>query len=61
MPVQFLIKKLSIFFSAVNIFQYLVIKILDPDCIRIRIEPKMLDPDPDQTKRIDTIIGSSLA
>ncbi len=43
---QFLIKKNS----AVNFFQFLVIKALDPDLIRIRIgvHPKMLDPDPDE-------------
>ncbi len=43
----FLILKI---FSAVNFFQFLVIKTLDPDCIRIRIgiQPKMLDPNPDQ-------------
>ncbi len=31
-------------------FQFLVIKALDPDWIRIRIgvHPKMLDPDPDE-------------
>jgi hypothetical protein len=35
--------------SVVNFFQFLVIEILDPDWIRIRvvIQPKMLDPDPD--------------
>ncbi len=34
-------------FSAVNFFQILVIKTLDPDWIRIwiGIQPKMLDPD----------------
>ncbi len=48
---QFLIKKIF-FFSAVIFFQFLVIKALDPDWIRIRIRigvhPKMLDPDPDE-------------
>jgi hypothetical protein len=41
--------KFNIFFSAVNFFQFLVIKILDPDpgWIRIGIQPKMLDPVPD--------------
>ncbi len=44
---QFLIKKKNNFFSAVIFFQFLVIKALDPDWIRIRIgvHPKMLDPD----------------
>jgi hypothetical protein len=45
---QFLIKgKIKFFFSAVIFFQFLVIKALDPDWIRIRIgiQPKMLDPD----------------
>jgi hypothetical protein len=34
----------------VFVFQFLVIKALDPDWIRIRIgiKPKMLDPDPDE-------------
>jgi hypothetical protein len=42
---QFFIKKY--FFPAVNFFQFLVIKALDPDWIQIRIgiQPKMLDPD----------------
>ncbi len=33
--------------SAVNFFQFMAIKTLDPDWIRIRIgiQPKMLDPD----------------
>ncbi len=37
-------------FSAVFFFQFLVIKALDPDWIRIRIglQPQTLDPDPDQ-------------
>ena len=34
------------FFSAVIFFQFLVIKALDPDWIRIGIQPKTLDPDP---------------
>jgi hypothetical protein len=42
---QFLKKKI---FSAVIFFQFLVIKVLDPDWIRIGIPPKMLDPDPDE-------------
>jgi hypothetical protein len=42
---QFLIKKKIIFFSAVNFFQFLVDKALDPDWIRIGIQPKILDPD----------------
>jgi hypothetical protein len=38
-----------IFCSAVIFFTFLVIKALDPDWIRIRIgiQPKILDPDPD--------------
>jgi hypothetical protein len=36
------------FFSAVIVFQFLVIKALDPDWIRIGIQPKILDPDPDE-------------
>ncbi len=34
------------FFSAVNFFQFLVIKILDPDpgWVRMGIQPKILDP-----------------
>jgi hypothetical protein len=47
---QFLIiKKLKKIFSC-KFFQFLVIKALDPDWIRIRISvhPKMLDPDPDE-------------
>ncbi len=36
-------KKISNFFSAVNFFQFLFIKTLE----RYRIQPKMLDPDPD--------------
>jgi hypothetical protein len=42
---QFLIKKNINFFSAV-IFLYIFG--LDPDWIRIGIQPKMLDPEPDQ-------------
>jgi hypothetical protein len=34
----------NIFFSAINFFQFLVIKFLDPD--RYRIQPKILDRDP---------------
>jgi hypothetical protein len=45
---QFLIKKNFIFFSAVIFFHFLVIEALDPDWIRIGIQPKMLDPDPDE-------------
>jgi hypothetical protein len=43
---QFLIKNFF-FFSAEFFFQFLVIKALDPDRIRIRIriQSKMLDPD----------------
>jgi hypothetical protein len=37
-------KKNLIFFSC-NFFQFLVIKALDPDWIRIGIHPKILDPD----------------
>jgi hypothetical protein len=40
-------KKVNFFFSAVIFFQFLFIKALDPDWIRIGIQPKMLDPDPD--------------
>ncbi len=43
---QFFIQKNIKFFSAVNFVQFLVIKTLDPDWIRIGIQPKMLDPDP---------------
>ena len=45
-------KKIKFFFSAVIFFQFLVIKALDPDWIRIRIRiriglhPDPLDPDP---------------
>ncbi len=47
---QFLSKKNLIFFSAVIFFQFLLIKALDPDWIRIRtgVQPKMLDPDPNE-------------
>jgi hypothetical protein len=45
---QFLIKKFFIIFFSCNFFQFLVIKALDPDWIRIGIQPKMLDPDPDE-------------
>ncbi len=47
---QFLIKKNFIFFFAVIFFQFLVIKALDLDWIRIRIglQPQTLDPDRDQ-------------
>jgi hypothetical protein len=45
---QFLILKKFNFFSAVIIFQFLVIKALDPDWIRIGIQPKMLNPDSDE-------------
>jgi hypothetical protein len=49
---QFLIKiKIKKIFCC-NFFQFLVIKALDPDWIRIRIRigvhPKMLDPDPEK-------------
>jgi hypothetical protein len=49
---QFLIKKKFNFFSADIFFQFLVIKALDPDWIRIRIglQPQPLDPDPDPEK-----------
>ncbi len=36
------------FFSAVNFFSFVVIKTLDPDWIRIGIQPKMQDPEPYQ-------------
>jgi hypothetical protein len=35
------------FFSAENFFQFLLIKTLDPDWIRIGIQPKIMDPDAD--------------
>ncbi len=35
------------FFSSCKfVFQFLVINTMDPDWIRIDIQPKMLDPDP---------------
>jgi hypothetical protein len=45
----FLIQK-NLIFLAVIFFQFLVIKALDPDpyWIRIGIQLKMLDPDPDE-------------
>jgi hypothetical protein len=43
----FLIQKKFNFFSAVIFFQFLAIKSLNPDWIRIGIQPKMLDPDPE--------------
>jgi hypothetical protein len=45
---QFLIKKILNFY-ALNFFQYLNIKTLDPYWIRIGIQPKMLDRDPDDS------------
>jgi hypothetical protein len=46
---HFLIKKcFFLFLSEVNFFQFFVIKTLDPNWIRIGIQPKMLDPDPYQ-------------
>ncbi len=47
---QFLIKKKKNF--SCNFFQFLVIKALDPDWIRIRngLQPQTLDPDPDPEK-----------
>ena len=47
---QFLIKKKFNFFSAVIFFQFLVMKALYPDWIRIRIDlqPLPLDPDPEK-------------
>jgi hypothetical protein len=49
---QFLIKKNSNFVSYVIFFQFLVIKGLDPDWIRIRfgLQDPTLDPDPDPEK-----------
>jgi hypothetical protein len=46
--VQFMIKKILNLFPAVNFFKFFVIKTLDPDWIQIRmgIQPKMLDLDP---------------
>jgi hypothetical protein len=43
----FLIKKLNLF-SAVNFFQFLFIKTLNPDWIRIGNQSKMPDPNPYQ-------------
>jgi hypothetical protein len=51
-----LIQKKFNYFLAVIFFHFLVIKALDPDMdpdpywiwIRIGIQPKMLDPDPDE-------------
>jgi hypothetical protein len=45
---SFLIKKKFNFFFSCNFFLFLVIKALDPDWIRIGLQPQMLDPDPDQ-------------
>ncbi len=47
---QFLVKKKKKKNSAVIFFQFLVIKALDPDWIRIRIgiQPQTLDPDPEK-------------
>ncbi len=42
-----LIKKNLKKFSTVIFSQFLVMKALDPDWIRIGGHPKMLDPDPD--------------
>jgi hypothetical protein len=44
---QFLIKKISNFFSSVIFFQFLDIKTLDPDWVQIRfgIQPKVPNPD----------------
>ncbi len=42
---QFLIQKNRIFFPAVFFLQFLVIKALDPDWIRIGIQPTIPDPD----------------
>ncbi len=41
----FLIQKKVNFFFHLYFFQFLVSKALDPDWIRIGIQPKMLDPD----------------
>ena len=38
----------NFFFPAVIFVQFLVTKALDLDWIRISIQPKMLDPDPDE-------------
>jgi hypothetical protein len=47
---QFLIKKNKKINFSCNFFQFLVIKALDPDWIRIRIglQPQTLDPDPEK-------------
>ncbi len=45
----FLIQNKCNFFSAV-LFHFLVIMALDMNWIRIGIQPKMLDPDPDQVE-----------
>jgi hypothetical protein len=37
-------------FSAVKFFLFLAIKTLDPESIRIGIQPNMLDPDPYQNE-----------
>jgi hypothetical protein len=34
--------------AVIFLLQFLVIKTLDPDWIRIAIQPKMMDPDPYQ-------------
>ncbi len=49
---QFLIKKNKKNFPAVIFFQFLVIKPLDPDWIRIGLQPQTLDPDPEKLIRI---------
>jgi hypothetical protein len=43
-------KKINFFSAVIFFFQFLVIKALDPDWIRIRIQPKMLGPDADEMK-----------
>jgi hypothetical protein len=45
-------KKIKFFFSCNFFLQLLVIKALDPDWIRIGIQPKMLDLNPDEMMRI---------
>jgi hypothetical protein len=49
------------FFSTDNFVQFLVIKTLDPDWIRIRsgIQPKVLDPDPDSRIRIRNTVHNN--
>ncbi len=42
---HFLIIKKIIFFSALIFFQVLVMKALDPNWIRIGVQPQTLDPD----------------